>query len=446
MESGRGQALRTALAPIVVFACLAAACASPAGQEPTVSDAPAVPAVAAAAEPTPAPTFEIPDVTTRRISRDDLGAMLPPGTRSPLPRTNEDLVMLAVLDREDEASDIVLHGRVTGVGAAYEDPAGARVWIDVLADPDAAHAYLGDTARDISKGVGGTHAPDVAAATTEEFAVEVGDESIGIVAALADGSGTETLIISRAGRLVVFTSYVHGPDDDARVRTQFLAEEVLDGVIGVLTEANIDISAVDVPRYRFQTTTTVSDDGGRTVVTAAGIVDGEDRSCTVDIDGPTGRTTHDLVEVSGIRWWRTDQQGFDRVSPGNLEAAALLLACPAWPLRVDAAGVGPDLAGDTSPARHHVNGVDASGYQSDADGLAAVLGRTAIAADVEGFSFWIADDAPWLVELAISMSGSAAERAALTRPLAEPVGTGSVSVRHRVFDIGGVEESVVPPG
>jgi hypothetical protein len=439
--------MRTALVSIALFAYVATACASPSGEEPVVSnDASAIPAVVASFDEPAETSFALPDVSSRRITGDDLTAMLPDGTWTPLPRTNEDLVMLAVLDREDEAADIALHGRVTGVGATYDDPAGARVWIDVLTDSDAAHAYLGDTARDIAKGIGGTHAPDAAAGTTDEFAVDIGDESIGIVADLVDGSGTETLIMARAGRIVILASYVHGADDDARVRTQYLAEATLDGVIDVLTESTIDTPALDVPRYRFQTTTTVTDDGGRTVISTTGIVDGDDRSCTVDIQGPDGDSTHDFVEVGGLIWWKTDQGGYERMSPGNLHLATLLLTCPAWPLDIEGAGLGAIVDTSVDPARHHVNGIDASGYQSDGEGLARLLGRPALAADVDGFSFWIADDAPWLVELAISMTGADDDLRFLTGPLVDHAGSGTVTVRHRVFEIGTVEESIVPPG
>jgi hypothetical protein len=188
------------------------------------------------------------------------------------------------------------------------------------------------------------------------------------------------------------------------------------------------------------------DDGGRTVISATGVVDGDDRSCTIEVQTSDGDSAHEFVEVGGLVWWRSGDGGHERVSPGNLDLATLLLACPAWPLDAEAAGLGTIIDNATDPARHHVNGIDASGYQSDADGLATLLGHNAVDSDIDGFSFWIADDAPWLVELAISMTGAADDRRLLTGPLAEPEGSGTVSVRHRVFEIGIVEGSIVPPG
>ena len=59
--------------------------------------------------------------------------------------------MAAVLDRSDQADDIVAHGRSTGVLGEYtEDTGAAYVWIDVLPDPDAAHDYLVDLNTKIS--------------------------------------------------------------------------------------------------------------------------------------------------------------------------------------------------------------------------------------------------------------------------------------------------------
>lgn len=450
--------MSNALVAIAACAFAATACAAPSGEVPEIpeADAPvavashavvASPAAADAASPPamePVPAFEIPDVTAQRITRDDLTVMLPPGTRTIASRTNEDLVVSAVLDREDEASDIVLFGRVTGVAAAYGEPANSHVWIDLLPDAGTAHSYLLDAAGDIFKGMGGTHAPGVGAGSAIEFAVDVGDQSIGIIAELADGRGTETLILARAGRVVFYASHIHPRNDDARVRTQYLADDVLDGIMRTLTDSGVDTTSLEHPRYRFHTTTTVIDDAGRTLVTATGIVDGTDRSCTIEVSGPDSRATHELVQIGDLVWWRTGSGTFETAAPGNLTAASLLVACPAWPLDVESAGLTAVMS-ETSPIPHQVNGVDAVGHRSDAAGLATVLGSDMPAATVHGFSFWVAEDAQWVVELAISMTGPAEVRRLLTGPVAEPIGMGTISIRHRTFEIGAVDASIVPP-
>lgn len=447
MEFGRGRTARRALVPIVLFALTAAACAAPAGESPasTSTSLPSSPPVIAEPEFEAPEPFTLPDITARRVTRTDLEAMLPAGIHTLVPRTNEDLVTRAAPDREDEASDIALYGRQTGVGAAYTDPAGAHVWIDLLADADLADDYLLDAAGDIVKATGGTHAPNRTVTGSREFPVDVGDRSIGIIAGLADGSGTETMILARVGRIVLFASFVDTPDIDGRVRTQYLAEEVIEGMIGVLTERGVDTTAIENPRYRFDTTTTVTDESGTTEIAVSGIVDGADRSCTISMTGPGIDSVEEIVSIDGVLWWKSGADAFERITTGNLAIAGLLVACPAWPLTTEAAGLAGIVEARPDPARHHVNGVDAAGYQSDDDALASLLGLSAMSSTVDGFSFWIAEGTPWVVEVSIAMTGPASERRLLTGSLADPVGSGTVSMRHRVFEIGTVEDSVVPP-
>lgn len=448
MEFGRGGTARRALIPIVVLALTTAACAAPVGESPAPSSSTTtMVAAAAVADPELAPLepFTPPDITTRRITITDLEAMLPPGGLTTVARSNEDLVTMASLDREDEAADVLTHGRQTGIGGSYTDPAGAHVWIDVLVDADAAGAYLLDAAGDIAKGIGGTHAPNRGIAGAREFPVDVGEQSIGIIGGLADGSGSETMILARVGRIVFFVSFVDGPEIDGRVRVQYLAEDVLDGIIDILTERGVDPTSVDAPRYRFETTMTVTDEGGTTEISAIGLVDGSDRSCTITVSGPDVDSAHRVVSHEGLLWWKSGESPFSRVTTGNLTVAGLLAACPSWPLTVDTAGLGSIVDERDDPARHHVNGVDALGYQADHDALAAVLGLPALASTVDGFSFWIADGTPWVVEVSISLTGPASERSLLTGSLAETIGPGTTSVRHRVFEIGTVADSVVPP-
>jgi hypothetical protein len=432
-----------------VLSLAAAACAAPSGEQAVVPEEPDLPAadVAESSQSLESLEFSLPDISTRHITRDDLVGMLPGGDGEAMPRTNEDLVMRATLDREDESSDIVLYGRTTGVAMAYAGAPQRFVWIDVLPDPYLAHDYLVDAAGDIAKGVGGTHSPDAGATNPVEFAVDVGSDAIGIITDLTDGTGTETIVIARAGRLVFFASEVNpDPTADARVAVQYLAEETLAGIVGALTET--DIVAVDAtaPRYRFESVVTVADETGRTTITSRGIVDGPDIACTITTTGPSIADSDELVVVDGITWWKTGEDRFRQVSSANLELAGLMLRCPAWPIDIDQAGLVALVESQVDPARHHVNGVDASGYQSDGTGLASVLGSPALISTVNAFSFWVADDAPWLVELALSITGPAAEVQALVGPGITGSNSATVTIRHRVFEIGLVEDSVVSPG
>jgi hypothetical protein len=402
-------------------------------------------AVAAALPETVAATvesdFSIPDITSRTISTEDLATMLP-GQPTVTVRSNEQLVIDAVFDRADQADDVVSHGRVTGVSGEYpRDDGVAYVWIDVLADADAAHRYLVDLTGDMAKGVDGTHQPDVGMEPLAEFAVATGEEAVGLIGTLSTGE-TETLIVTRVGRLVVFASEIRPSDLDTRVAVQYLVEDTLDGVLETLSEDAIDPLVV-TPRYRFETTLTVTDAGSTWRTDAIGTIDGSARECELNRTTPHGAVSSALTEIDGIRWVGEGANSRLERTGASATTAQMLVWCPVWPLEVEAAGLSGVELGD-DPARHHVNGVDATGYVGDVGDLSFALGIEPAGITIDTFSFWVADGTDWVVELSLMVSGPATSLAPLIGSEFSEVGAVTVSVRHRVQDIGDADPVVAP--
>ena len=414
-----------------------------------------VPDVIAAPPATVAP-FRIPDVTARPLTTDDLRSMLPPGATGVAAtddgptisvHTNEALISGATLDREDEASDLGRHGRLTGVWGQYSvGTHEAHVWIDVLRDADAAHGYLTDAAGDITKRIGGTHVGAVGAVSAEEFPVAgIGQEAIGLEVML-DGSDErrETLILSRLGRLVVFSSVVRevGAADD-RVPVQYLAEEVHDLAMQALlgNPAAARSSTARAPEgYAFEFERIVTIGEQRWVIAAEGMVAGADLSCRVRMQGFGQTVDRDMVRVGGAMWARDHgRPGYTPVGTGNALDAPLVAFCPAWPVDTAVARLVPS----GEPARHSLAGVAAHGYRGTVDDVADSVGAPLDAVTVEVFNYWIADDAPWILEINLVASGPTLSMAALVGP-GLPEGTATVTIRQQITSIGDTTP-ILPP-
>lgn len=393
----------------------------------------------------------LPDITSVSISTDDMLAMLPTGDTgvagSDFPvvtvRTNEDLVAGTVGNSDDEASDVVQFGRITGVSATYPAALGtAHVWIDLFPDASTAHSYLVDTSGDVSKGLGGTHEPGALAAAVDGFPVDgVGEEAVGLIATLATGGATETAVVFRVGRLVVFASVVRPDPADMRVAAQYLAEETEDLILSTLSGTAPAAAADAVPAYRFAFERTVAWEDGEATVTSEGIVDGTSVSCRVTTDGPAGRTERELVAIGSNLWSRDGGGTFTPVGGAATEVRGLLVLCPSWPLDIGASGLEGAL--DDDPDRAASNGVFVTIHEATLDDLEAVLGGTADGVDLATFDFAVAEGTSWLAGVTLVADGPASQ----LRPLIGGIDASYVSVtmRHSVSDIGADDARVVPP-
>ena len=452
MESRWESRFRARAVTLAMAGALLGACAAEPGMAPEEAGTTGiVTTTTTTAAPAPVTAF-LPDVTARPITLADVEAMLPTGSGGMAesasavtePMSNADLLTRSTLDPDDEASDLVRFGRLLGAAGTYpQTDATAYVWIDVLSDADAAHGYLLDFAGDAFKGRGGTHAPEIGAVRVAEFPIAVGEEAIGLDLS-GEGTAHETAVVFRLGRIVVWASYARADEADTRVALQYLADELGDRVISTLITGVPDPPRPDAPDHRFETTISVDAGGRRYRVEATGSVSGNDLSCSLHLLTPAGEKRLELISVDLVLWARPNAADESHLVGGNLAERSLLTLCPPWPL--DARDAGLTTAVVEAPASHPVDGLDAFGYRSDLPGLEAALGAVLDGATVDAFSYWLADGVPWLLELTVIARGDAASLEPLTGPGFETLGDVTVTIRHRVTDLGKRIDPIVPPG
>ncbi|MDX1689556.1 MAG: hypothetical protein R3290_00895, partial [Acidimicrobiia bacterium] len=377
--------------------------------------------------PAPPPPV-LPDVSHRSLDQDLLQRLVDDPSAALL--TNEMLVAASAADPGDEAADHERFGRRTGIATdAWGAIDGASVRIDVLADAEGATRFLADRIEDLAKRVEGSGGDG----TLTTFATDpVGDETSGFV--LEDASGSTTTVAVRLGRIVAWASMDR--PGDARVPAQYLAREVVDHVTAVLVDAPAPAATPALPAYAFATERIVVGDD-RVAFGSEGTIDGDDVACTITVDG----AVTELRRVGDVVW---ERRGDDLVRVGGPATAqrALLARCPSWPL--DARVSGLNLAVGPEPAVYVLDGVRVLGHRGDADDLGAVLDVDPAGLDVEVFNVWLAEDSPWLVELDLVVGGPASVLEPLTGVAGDPDDRVTVTVRHRVTELGQAPP-VLPP-
>jgi len=398
---------------IAGLAVLISACTSPAGAGVWSAPTEAAPVETAQAGPIPvesepapgldsAPAFDLPDITARPISINELTSML------------------AVLDRSDEVHDIARYGRVTGIAAAYpSDASTAHVWIDVFETAEGAAGWVSDTAEDIVKRLGGSHQAAIDLTAADDYPLGVGQDSVGLILGLDGGTRTETIAMFHIGRIAVFASIVGPNNRDLRVRVQYLAEDAAARVMSVLMGSSPAAPATaDPDSYEFTFERIVEIGDKQWMSTASGTIDGDAVACSATLDLPSLRVERDLIWVGGR-------------------------LCPAWP--VDLAGAGLAGALTDTPARHDINGTPALGYRGTGADLEQALGLDPFATTIQVFNLWIAENTAWIIEMDLALSGD-------TTMLAQLIGAGfpegesaSVTISQRIKAIGEAGR-VIPPG
>jgi hypothetical protein len=417
------------------------------GEPPGSADVAPITTSTTAVEPV-AP-FALPDTTARPLTSADLAAMLPGGDAVVL--TNSDLITRSLADTDDAAADVLGFRREVGVMTSIGTDSGtAHMWIDLLADADSAHGYLLDTAGDIIKRTGGTHAPEAAARAATEFPILVGEESIGLQIDLDSGAMSETAVLFRLGRLVVYTALEHPADTDLRVPLQYLAEGVQERAIATLAATPAATEVLEQPAYRFETTITVEAATETRLIERTGFIAGTDLRCRVRTVAPPGDVTVDLAVVDGVITYTSDDAsasptGSPRTAgAGDLAVRSMAAGCTSWPL--DAAAAGLEALMGTTSTRHRINGINALGFSPEPATLGPILGSTLEGVVVDSFSFWVAEGTSWVVEIGFSVTGDAAVVAASLPPDWSALGTIRLVVRHRVFDLGAIDPAVVTAG
>lgn len=395
----------------------------------------------------------LPDITARPISLDELTAMLPGGETGPAAtdgrvtatRSNEDLVTSAVLDRSDEVADIDRFGRINGVGAAY--PSGTRtahVWIDLFASAEGAAGWAADTAGDIVKQMGGSHQASIDLTSADEYPIEVGEGSVGLILTLDGGTRTETIALFHLGRIAVFVSIVESGDGDLRVPVHYLAEEAAEGVLQTLLGTPAPGPQASGPgSFDFSFERTVAIGGSVWTTAASGTVDYAGVACTVAVNHPDLRVERSFIRVGGRLWVRNGTGAYESLGTAGVVDRQLLTMCPAWPVELTEAGLAGALTG--TPAGHVVAGVPALGYRGTAADLEQAVGLDASTVTVDVFNLWVAEGTPWLVEIDIAVTGD-------TSMLVPLIGTGfpegesaTVTISQQATSIGEAGP-VSPPG
>jgi len=383
--------------------------ASPATPSPSVPPATTTPQALQA--------FELPDITARPISVDELTAMLPiaeqgpatTGDRTTTGRTNEDLITAAVLDRNDEATDIDQHQRVTGVAATYPSATGtAHVWIDLFETAEGAAGWIADTAGDIVKQKGGSHQASIDLTSASEYPIAIGEGSIGLILRLDGGRSTETVAMFHYGRVAVFTSIVRAGSGDLRVPVQYLAEDAAGRILGVLTEVPpAALASIDPLSYAFSFERTVEIGDERWTASASGTVAGDAVACTVSLNHPSLKIDRDLISADGRLWARDGPGRYQARSAAGAIDRHLLAMCPAWPVDPGAAGLADLLI--ATPARHDAENTAVLGYRGTGADLEMMLGLSPLAATVQAFDIWVATDTGWMVVLDLRLTGEASK-------------------------------------
>ena len=456
---GKIQPARFGASLTAALAVLISACTSASGAGLPSAGLSSAPVEPASTEIAPSPTIEapapfmLPDITSRPISVNDLATMLPIGDTGPaategrvsIPRTNEDLITAAVMDRSDEVSDIDLHGRVTGVAAAYPSDAGtAHIWIDVFETSEGAAGWVTDTAEDIAKRVGGSHQASIDLSSAVDYPIEVGQGPVGLILSLDDGTLSETLAMFNLGRIAVFISIVTADDRDQRVPIKYLSEEVEARVLGVLMGTSPSPPASEDPdSYEFAYERIVEIGDATWTARASGTVDGDAVACRVTLDHPPLRVDRDLIWVGGKLWVSDGSGDYLRRSTAAVIDSQLLAMCPAWPVDVASAGLASAITG--IPADHEIGGIPARGYRGTEADLEQALGVSSSAATIQVFNLWIAEGTTWMIEIDLTLSGD-------TTMLAQLIGVGfldgelaTVTLSQRVTAIGEAGR-VIPPG
>ena len=432
--------VRTGVATLIFASVALTSCATDTGTgpestavdvaAPTSTEPPVTPTTTTAppSEPGPSIASALPDVSARTLTSDDLLRMLDGATVL----TNEALAARSVLDPDDEAADHLTYRRLTGVEAGVGSDTRAR--IDLLDDPTAAAAFLVDRVGDMAKGIEG----NTPAVSVDEFPVDpVGDQTVGVIVVPSDGSLPTTTVFARLGRIVATVELDRS--GDARVAAQYVAEDVASAIAGVLLSAPSNVIPSETPPYSFSAEHIAETADAQTTWRATGSVVGANRSCSIDGDD----IASDLRLVDDVVWSRPPGAvEFRRVGgPATIERS-VLSRCPSWSLDASTSGldkiIGPD------PAAYRLGGIDVLGHRGDADDLAAILGVDRAGIDVKVFNLWIANGTSWVVELDLVASGPGSVMQGLLAMAVPDDERVTVTIRHRVTDLGSAPEIVAP--
>lgn len=450
----------------------------------------------------------LPNPLTQQVIETDMLSLMPmPRLEAPLAgfiasvireETNE-----TAIDRlppsYDEADDQATFGRENGYRSVLRPTRfygtgtlAVDTWVATFTTALGASEYLEDYAKDLAKNGDAGRAPDLVPIEVRTFPVEeVGDEAAGfIIVAEEPSTGAvyqETIVAFRIGRLLAFASLFRDDDLDARIPALQVAAAFEDRIVSILDGSFEVVEIAPDPelgaftftyrqsltqRYRYVVVPEGVDDSGggdgggddegetpgttipvkwdtetdTTSVQSEGTVIGSDFECSVRVTSPATSIRRTYI-VAGDLAWVSDRGGaFKEIDRYEEPWAADLVYCPGWSPDRTTSGVRTV----TRPGNGVLEpfGDDlAERFTLDRDDLIAVGlgGEDGTGISVSWFNIATAGEGPWVVDLALRMSGTTAALERAVGPGFYPGATVSIDIAFAADDLNADDLSITLP-
>ena len=403
-----------------------------------------------------------------------------------LPPSYDEAADHVTFGRENGYRSILRPTRFNGTGTLAVD-----TWVATFTTALGASDYLEDYAKDLAKRGDAGRAPDLVASEVRTFPVEeVGEEAAGFIIVAEDPTSgksyQETIVAFRIGRLLAFASLFREDDVDARIPLLHVAMAFEDRIISVLDGTFEIVELPPAPelvgyefsyrqaltqRYRYVVPTEgVEDEDGEggdgggeedpettipvvwdsetdtTTVQSEGIVIGDDVQCSVRITSQATSIRRTYVVTGGLAWVSDGGRAYKEIEPNDEPWAADLVYCPGWaPDRTDSA-VRPVTRPGTGQLEPYGDGV-AERFTLDRDGLVAIGlgGEDGAGITVSRFEILTAGEGPWVVELALRLSGSTAALERAVGPGFYPGASVSIDITFEAGRMNDPELSITSP-
>jgi hypothetical protein len=399
----------------------------------------------------------------------------------------------------DEAEDQVTFGRESGYRSVLRPTrfygTGTRAvdtWVATFTTALGASEYLEDYAKDLAKNGDAGRAPDLVALEVRTYPVEeVGDEAAGfIIVAEEPATGAiyqETIVAFRIGRLLAFVSLFRDDDLDARIPALQVAAAFQDRIVSIL-DGSFEVTEVApdpelmaytfsyrqslTQRYRYVVVPEGVDDSGggdgggddeeaipettipvvwdtetdTTSVRAEGTVIGNDFECNVRVTSPAVSIRRTYIVAGDVAWVSDRGGAFEEIDRYEEPWAADLVYCPGWSPDRNESGVRPVTRPGNGELEPFGDGA-AERFVLDRDDLVAVGlgGEDGTGIAVSWFNIATAGEGPWVIDLALRMSGTTAALERAVGPGFYPGATVSIDIAFAADDLNAEDLSITLP-
>ncbi|MDJ0959233.1 MAG: hypothetical protein QNJ88_01150 [Acidimicrobiia bacterium] len=401
----------------------------------------------------------------------------------------------------DEREDQVTFGRESGYRSVLRPTRffgtgtlAADTWVATFTTALGASEYLEDYAKDLAKNGDAGRAPDLVAIEVRTFPVEeVGDEAAGFIIVAEEPSTSsvyqETIVAFRIGRLLAFASLFRDDDLDVRIPALQVAGAFEQRIVSVLDGSFETVEIAPDPqlaaftfsyrqsltqRYRYVVVPEGVDDSGggdgvgdgdgdgetpgttipvvwdtetdTTTVRSEGTVIGEDFECSVRITSPAISIRRTYVVAGGLAWVSDRGGAFKEIDRFEEPWAADLVYCPGWSPDRTTSGVRTVTRPGNGVLEPFGEGT-AERFELDRDDLIAVglAGEDGTGISVSWFNIVTAGDGPWVVDLALRLSGTTASLERAVGPGFYPGATVSIDIAFEADDLNSETLSITLP-